>query len=79
MEFTQESGNMKLEIQHRLLDPGYDIKITSKKMLGTLHLRETGFSFSPPNKKKQSSFFVPWEQLESLIKVGENFQNAWDN
>jgi len=67
---------MKLEIQAMMC--GYDVKITNKNMLGTLHLSENGFSFSSPNKKKEPSFFVPWDQLESLIKMGESFKNAWN-
>ena len=73
MEFTQESG-MKLEIQAVM--SGYDVKISSEKMLGTLHLDDKGFSFSPPNKKKKTFVFIQWDKLEALLKIGENFQNA---
>ena len=68
---------MKLEIQAVM--SGYDIKISGEKMLGTLHLDDQGFYFNPPNKKKGPLFFIPWDQLETLIKMAEGFKNAWNS
>ncbi len=75
MEFTQKSGeNMKLEIQAVM--SGYDVKISGEKVLGTLHIDDEGLFFSSPNKKKKTFFFMPWDKLEALLKIGENFQNV---
>ena len=50
-----------------------DLKITSGKMVGTLHIEKKGVSFSPPSAKKAPKHIVDWERLPQLIALSNGF------
>ena len=50
-----------------------DLKITSGKMVGILHIEKKGLSFSSPKAKKEPKHSVAWEKLSRLITLSNGF------